>query len=199
MTTPADQIPQLLNTADLSLFQASDQNWFLNAAGETVRWDICQWHISPSITVTESVPIQPDGTIMLPSLHVTAVEMITIDGLQLDTTAYQLQTAGYIRRVQTTNQYFQWPLWPLHSEHKFREYPSPLSRRAEVTFTHGYPSVPAPVKAVAFELATRAMELPAGVANSVQSGPYTIGLGALGVVPTDEQRRRLGPFTLVRF
>lgn len=199
MTTPADPIPTLLSSDDLALFQASDPDWFLNAAGETVRWDICQWHVAPSVTVTKSVPIQPDGTIMLPSLYVTAVSSITIDGLALDPASYEFETAGYIKRVYNANQYFQWPLWPIQSEHKFREYPSPLAKRAAVTFTHGYPTVPAPVAVVAYELAARAMEMPAGVANQIASGPYTIGLGALGIVPTDDQRRRLGPFTLVRF
>jgi hypothetical protein len=74
-----------------------------------------------------------------------------------------------------------------------------LAQHAEVTFTHGDPQLPAPVKVVALELTTRAMEMPSGIAKQIQSGPYSIGLGALGVVPTDEQRRRLGPYTLVRF
>src|SRR5579884_3568379 len=151
-------IPALLNSDDLASFQASDPDWFLEAAGETVRWDICQWHIAPSITVTESIPIQPDGTIMLPSLYVTDVESITLNGLTLDPNTYELHQCGYIKRF--TQDYFQWPLWPLENDRPFREFPSPLARHATVTYTHGYPELPAPVKAVAFEIATRAMELP---------------------------------------
>jgi hypothetical protein len=190
-------LPALLSAADLASFQASDPDWFLQAAGETVRWDVCQWHIAPSITETRSCPIGPDGTIMLPSLHVTGVLSITLNGLLLDPSAYHWHQVGYIKHHR--QQFFQWPLWPLESDEPFREYPSPLARHAQVTFTHGYPELPMPVKAVALELATRAMEMPSGVANQIQSGPYSIGLGALGVVPSDEQRRRLGPYTLVRF
>lgn len=194
MTNP--NIAPLLDSDDLDSFQAIDPDWFLNAAGETIR-AFCQWHIAPSITVTDSVPIQPDGTIMLPSLHVTYVSSISIDGLELDPTSYHWHQAGYIRRFR--RQYVEWPLWPLESDLPFREYPSPLARHADVTYTHGYPMLPAPVSVVGMELATRAMEIPSGVATQIQSGPYTIGLGALGVVLSDDQRRRLGPFTLVRF
>lgn len=196
MTDPAS-IPQLLNPSDLTSFQASDQNWFLAAAGETVRWGICQWHVYPSITVTETVPIQPDGTIMLPSLYVTGVESVTIGGLEQDPSTYEWFQAGYIKRFHKG--FFQWPLWPLESDQPFREYPSALARHAQVTYTHGYSAIPPAVNAVALELASRAMEIPAGVATELGAGPNTIKLGALGVVPTDDQRRRLGPYTLVRF
>lgn len=191
------QIPALLNSGDLALFNASDPSFFLEAAGETVRWSICQWHIAPTITETRTVPVQPDGTIMLPTLYLQGVQSITIDGLELDPSTYHPHQAGYIRRHKSN--YFQWPLWPLENDRPFREYPSPLAQHATVTYTHGYPELPATVKAVAFELATRAMELPSGVAKEITAGPQTISLGALGIVPTDEQRRRLGPYTLIRF
>lgn len=190
-------IPPLISSTDLTSFNASDPDWFMDAAGETVRWTICQWHIAPSITETVSVPIQPDGTIMLPSLHVTGVESLCINGLTIDPSTYVVHEAGYIHRKR--HSYFQWPLWPLESDHPFREYPSSLARYADVTFTHGYSELPSAVKAVAFELATRAMEMPSGVATQLAAGPNTIALGPLGIVPTEDQRRRLGPYTLVRF
>lgn len=192
MTTPV--APQLLNTDDLASFQASDPDWFLNAAGETIR-NFCQWHIAPSITVTDSCPIQPDGTIMLPSMFVTGVQFMEIDGLEIDPTSYHWHQAGYITRHP--NPY--WPLWPLENDTPFREYPSPLTQYADITYTHGYPTLPIVVKSVGLELATRAMEMPSGIAKSLAAGPYSIGLGALGVVLSDEERRRLGPYTLVRF
>lgn len=194
MTNPMS--PPLLNNEDLASFQGSDPNWFLEAAGDTIR-NFCQWHIFPSLTVTEWCPVQPDGTIMLPSLYVTGVESVTLDGLELDPSTYQRHRAGYIQRYKTD--YFQWPLYPLEAEQPFREYPSALGRYAEVTFTHGYEVIPPTVNAVGMELTNRALELPSGVATQISSGPYTIGLGALGIVLTDDQRRRLGPFTLVRF
>lgn len=193
MTAP---IPDLLQSSDLTLFQGSDPDFFATAAGETIR-NFCQWHIFPSITVTDTVPIKPDGTIMLPSLYLTDVASVTIDGLVQDPTAYTWYAAGFIRRFR--EDYFEWPLWPLESEKPFREYPSPLARWADVTYTHGYDTIPAAVNAVGLELASRAMELPYGVANKITSGPYDIGLTALGLVLSDDQRRRLGPYALVRF
>jgi hypothetical protein len=190
-------VPQLLSTADLASFQQSDPNWFLNAAGETIR-NFCQWHIFPNIPVTQTVPIQPDGTIMLPSLYVTDVAEVSIAGVQIDPTSYQWHQAGWIHQTQP-QPYWPWPLYPLQSDQPFREYGSPLSQFADVTYTHGHLTMPAVVAAVGMELATRAMELPSGVASRIASGPYSIDLVALGIVLTDEQRRRLGPFTLVRF
>jgi hypothetical protein len=39
---------------------------FLEMAGEVVR-GYCQWHIAPTSPSLTTVPIQPDGTIMLPT------------------------------------------------------------------------------------------------------------------------------------
>jgi hypothetical protein len=186
----------LLTLDDLTDFAASDPEWFLAAAGETVR-NFCQWHIAPSVTVTQTVPISPDGTIMLPSLYVTDVLSMSLHGLELDPASYHWHQPGYIKRYR--QQYFEWPLWPLESDRPFREYPSPQAQHVEVTYTHGYDQLPLTVKAVALELATRAMELPSGIATQIEAGPQTISLGALGIVLTDDQRRRLGPYTLVRF
>jgi hypothetical protein len=130
-------------------------------------------------------------------MYVTAVSEVDIFGLTLDPTSYAVHQAGYIHRIR--HSYFQWPLWPLESDQPFREYPSPLSVYATVTYTHGYSTTPDVVTAVGLELATRAMELPSGVATEITAGPQVISFGALGLVLSDEQRRRLGPYTLVRF
>ena len=74
-----------------------------------------------------------------------------------------------------------------------------MAHHAVVTYTHGYPELPAQVKAVGLELASNAMELPSGLATQITAGPQSITFGALGLVLSDEQRRRLGPFILVRF
>lgn len=195
MTAPG--LPSLLSATDLAAFQASDPNWFLTAAGEVIR-NFCQWHIFPSLPVTETVPIQPEGTIMLPSLHVTAVDQVSIGGVEIDPNSYEWHQAGWIHQTQP-QPYWPWPLWPLQSDQVFREYPSAMSQFADVSYTHGYTEMPAVVAVVGMELATRAMELPSGVATQISSGPYGITLGALGIVLSEEQRRRLGPYTLIRF
>lgn len=190
MTNPV--APQLLSSADLTLFQASDADWFINVAGEVIR-GYCQWHIAPSITVTDVVPIQPDGTIMLPSLWVTGVATISIDGVELDPSTYCWYRAGFIRRPQQT--FFEYPLWPLESDAPFREYPSAVAHHAEVTYTHGYPELPAQVKAVGLQVCAQAMELPSAAATSISAGPQSITFGAsVGLVLSTAQRRLLGPF-----
>jgi hypothetical protein len=194
MTTPAD-IPQLLSPDDLALFQAADPDWFLNAAGEIVR-GYCQWHIAPPITVTDTVPIQPDGTILLPTLYLTDVTSIVIDGITLDPATYTPYLDGSITRQNVQQPYFEYPLWPLESDRPFREYPSAIAFHADVTYTHGYPTLPVQVETVAFELVTRAMELPAGLATQISAGPQSISFGAIGLVLNAEERRRLGPYSL---
>lgn len=193
MTTP---IPALLSIDDLQLFQSSDPTFFLDAAGETLR-TFCQWHIFPSITVTDTVEVKPDGTIMLPSMFVTDVASVTIGGLELDPSTYSWFEPGYIKRL--SHQYYEWPLWPLESDQPFHAFPSSLAQHAVVTYTHGYSVIPSTVNAVAMELTSRALELPAGNATNLSAGPNTIGLNALGLILTGEDRRRLGPFALVRF
>jgi hypothetical protein len=205
MTTPV--APQLLNADDLASFQAIDPDWFLSAAGEVIR-TACQWHIAPSITVTDTVTIAPDGTIMLPSLYVTGVQFVAINGVEIDPSTYQPHQAGYITWYPTRGGgvpsgypggFSEWSLWPLQSDTPFNAYPSPVAQYADVTYTHGYPELPAAVKTVGLELVTRAMEMPSGIAKNLTAGPYSIGLGTLGLVLSDEERRLLGPYTLVRF
>jgi hypothetical protein len=205
MTNPV--APQLLSPNDLTSFQQSDPAWFFEAAGEVIR-TACQWHIAPSITVTDTVTIQPDGTIMLPSLYVTGVSFMAINGVEIDPSTYQWHQAGYITWYPTRGGgvpsgypggFSEWSLWPLQSDTPFNAYPSPVGQHADVTYTHGYPTLPEVVKAVGFQLAQRAMEMPTGIATDLTAGPYSIKLAKLGLVLSDDERRLLGPYTLIRF
>jgi hypothetical protein len=65
-----------------------------------------------------------------------------------------------------------------------------------VAYTHGHAESPEPVKSVVFELASTAQMLPAGVADRVGSGPFSISLKALGLTLSDEQRERLSTYRL---
>lgn len=196
MTTPT--IPALLSSDDLDSFNTSDPDWFLNAAGEIIR-GFCQWHIAPSLTVTETLPIQPEGSIMLRSLYVTGVASVVIDGLEVDPSTYYWHQAGYIRR-SNAQQFFEWPLWPLESDTPFREYPSAVARHATVTYTHGYPTLPAQVAAVGLQLCQQAIELPSAAATSITAGPQSITFGGtIGLVLSTVQRRLLGPYRWVGF
>jgi hypothetical protein len=186
----------LLTDDDLTSFQFVDPAWFLAVATDTVR-NYCQWHIAPPITETNELPIQPDGTIMVPTQCLTDVADVTINGLQINPATYQVHQEGWISQIQQN--YQAWPLWPLDNDHKLREYPSATGRFATVTYTHGYASTPPAVAGVIAELYGRATELPSGIATELTAGPNTIKLGALGQALSDEQRRRLGPFCIIRF
>ena len=131
------------------------------------------------------MPIQPDGTINLPTLWLTGVAAISIGGIELDPATYWWHRAGYIHRHNAGQPYTAYPLWPLEDDTPFREYPSALARHANVTYTHGYDTLPAQVATVGLELASKAMELPAGLATQITAGPHSITFGALGVVLSD--------------
>ena len=193
MTNPV--APPLLSADDFALFQTSDPDWFLNTAGEIVR-GFCQWHIAPNITVTDTVPIQPDGSIMLPTLYLTGVATVTIDGIDVDPSTYTFQQCGTISRLSVQQPYFEYPLWPLNSDRPFREYPSAVQYHADVTYSHGYSALPPQVAAVGYALCERAMEMPAGLATQISAGPQSITFGKLGLVLNEEERRLLGPYSL---
>ncbi|SKM81074.1 Uncharacterised protein [Mycobacteroides abscessus subsp. massiliense] len=173
---------ELVTTADLAKFESGDQQFFLDAAEATVRaW--CGWHIAPSRR-EEELPctVGQLGTILLPSLHVTDVETVTVEDLTLDPADYDWDPAGFIHRNTVS-----WPrryYWPVYG------YPS--RRNAKVTFTHGYPEVPDDVKTVILELASKAIELPTSIASEVDGGPFKIKLrGDVGTALTESQRSRL--------
>jgi hypothetical protein len=188
--------PLMATVDDLNTFISGDPTFFVTAAGEVVR-RYCQWHIFPSLTVTDTVPVSPDGTIMLPSLYVTDVASVTVNGVVVDPSTYVWHQEGFINHAPQN--YWPWPLWPLQSDLPFREYPSPLAVYADVTYTHGFPTVPVVVNAITLELAGNAMQLPTGPVQTITAGPQTIVLGDLGLLINDEQKNRLGPFKLVRF
>ena len=135
---------------------------------------------------------------MLPTLWLTGVASVFIDGIEIDPETYYWERAGYIHRI--TQQYSEYPLWPLESDTPFREYPSAVARHAVITYTHGYPELPPQVNAVGLQLVSQAMELPAAAATQITAGPQSITFGStIGLTLNDMQRRQLGPFTLVRF
>jgi hypothetical protein len=188
--------PLMATTDDLNTFISGDPTFFLTGASEVIRRYL-QWHVYPSITVTDTVPVAPDGTIFLPSLYVTDVASVTLNGIVLDPSTYVVHQEGFIDFTQQN--YWPWPLWPLESDLPFREYPSPLAVFADVTYTHGFPQIPVVINVITLELAANAQQLPSGPVQQITAGPQTIVLGELGLLINDEQKNRLGPFKLVRF
>jgi hypothetical protein len=172
----------LLSATDFAKFQARDQDWFLGAVGDTIR-DFCGWHIWPIISVLDQrARIGNKGIIMLPTLNLVSVEAVRIPGTApwvVESVAYEPDPAGFL-----TMQTFGW-------------------RRARgsvvsVDFTHGYEEMPKAVAEVGFELTARTMEKPAGVVKHMTRGPTDMDFLEFGAVLSDDQKTRLGPYTITR-
>lgn len=63
---------------------------------ESIR-EYCEWHVAPSYEETITIDGQGSHVIMLPSLWVTDVESVTIDGDLLTVTDFRWYRAGYIK------------------------------------------------------------------------------------------------------
>lgn len=162
---------ELLNSEGLQKYLDADPAFFLKAAGEAVR-GFCGWHVAPSETVVGlRLPIGQKGIIMLPSMHVTAVQQVTVDGRVLQhLREYEWDPAGFITRTT--------PAWPREPY-------------ATVNFTHGYAELPATVAAIGYEVAQRAMDTVSVNTRNFGAGPNTVTLASLGIELTDTQRTRL--------
>ena len=186
MTTPA--LPPLLDPNDYAKFIGLDQDWFLGVAGQVIR-DYCNWHIWPVISEQNILcPVSPNGKIILNSLHVVSVESITYQEVSLDPTDYTVFQAGWI----------QWnPFYVVNVASIAPEYVWPANVDwMQVSFTHGYDTVPTPVEEVGFEITMRAMEKPAGIAKELVVGPYRASFGEFGMTLSEEQKCKLAPYAL---
>lgn len=139
---PAELAETLTATEEERLLQAE----------QTIR-DFCGWHIAPSREETVTFAFPAGRRLMLPSLYVTEVSEVTVDGvpLVLDTD-FQVHQNGWIDRLP----YGGWWSGDL----------------IEITFTHGYEDVPASVTAAVQALAQRSTGSPSG-AKRETSGPFT--------------------------
>lgn len=170
----------LVQTADLaSKLEAGDADWYVDAATDVVR-KYCGWHIAPSLEVIDGrYQCGERGLIMLNSLHVTAVDSVTVDGRQLDHGEFDWDECGFITRRHTS-----WPRDPY----------------ALVSFTHGHPECPTDVQAVVFEVASKAMALPAVPAKAFEAagGPFRLSLSGavLGTSLSDDHKSRLDSYRL---
>lgn len=179
MTTPEPLEPLLLST-DFAKFKSSDEAWFLGAAGDAVR-DFCGWHLWPVRPVLSvAATVGNKGIIMLPTRRLVSVQAIRYNGPNLLSdnmfTAFEegwLEFHGYMGRRGRGLQ-------------------------LAVDFTHGYDELPKPVAQVGFELAATAMEQPAGVVTDMTRGPSRLKFKDFGLILSDDQKERLGPYSLVR-
>jgi hypothetical protein len=67
-----------------------------------------------------------------------------------------------------------------------------------VDFTHGYDTMPKAVAEVGFELTATVLEKASGVVTDMTRGPTRLTFKEFGAVLSDDQKDRLGPYTVRR-
>lgn len=142
-------------------------------AEQAVR-DYCGWHIAPPRTDTVTLAGPVSRRLMLPSLYVTDVVSVTVDGIvQVPDVDYTVHREGYIERRSG------WRSWW-------------AADLIEVVFTHGFEFPPASVTAAVQALAQNAIGNPGGLTRKTV-GPFAeayspsadllAGLGAYRIIP----------------
>lgn len=174
----------LLDSGDFRQFQRKDPNWFLGAAGDTIR-DHCGWHVYPVITETNVwAKIGNKGIVMLSTLNLVSVQRLTWCGYEMPADGYEVHDEGWIQQVG--------PSFGNRLHRGMRNH------WVRVDFTHGYEELPKAVAEVGFELTARTLEKPAGVVKHMTRGPTDIDFLEFGAVLSDDQKARLLPYTLTR-
>jgi len=111
----------------------------------------CGWHIAPEVADTLTLDGPGTGTLVLPSLHVVAIDAITEDGTVLDPTVYQWSQAGIVRRGAPGNG--AW-CWTVSNQYRWTGNLQGLT----VELDHGYEEWPLDVQSVIDRVAARAAE-----------------------------------------
>ena len=158
---------QLQDLAEESIPDASAELW-LAAASATVR-TYCGWPISET-TETLTVEGTPYPTLALPTMHVTEVATVTVDGVELDAGSWEWSADGRLRRPQG---------W------------GTSLAGVQVELTHGWAEVPADVVAVTCSIALRGWLNPASNAGESLAGAsdsYETGLAPLERLILDRYR-----------
>lgn len=171
-----DPLAALLNPTDFGKFKSKDQDWFLGVVGDTIR-DFCGWHIFPVISETNiEAKIGNNGIVMLPTLNLVSVEEVRVGDVAITGYQWNASTAGYLTLMTRRG----------------RNLP------VLVDMTHGYEALPKAVAEVGYELTATVLEKPAGVVTEMQRGPTSMTFKEFGVVLSDDQKNRLGPYTVTR-
>lgn len=127
-----------------------DDDERLEQAEDIVR-AYCGWHIAPSRTDTAKIVGAPTNLpVLLPSMNVTAIVSVTDQGTLLDSTVYDFEPAGILRRIDGG-------CWA-------SGYGS-----IDVVFVHGYADVPPAISRVVQSVAS---QLPHGL-SAKGAGPFT--------------------------
>lgn len=149
-------IEPIVTTGQLDAYLTGDPQSALDAATAAVR-AYCGWHVAPS--QVETVTVDADGhTVLLPSLHVTAVSSVTVDDVLLEAEAFDWSAAGILRLTASACGF----------------------RKVTVVMTHGYEDAPE-VSEVILRAAAR------GTATSPGGGvsPFPLNRAQVGQIGED--------------
>lgn len=152
----------------------------LGAATREIR-KFCRWHIAPSRTETAKLAATYGRPLWLPSAHVTDIASIDNGGTPLTITNVDWSESGEIG-------YAHWVTG---------------RRTVEVTFTHGYPTVPDDLVDLTLQVAARALGSPLGIVRE-QAGAVSVTYSqagfniAGGTVLLEHERRQLAEYRLGR-
>lgn len=153
-------MPLLATLNDLTDYLSGDQQDALDAADAAVR-KYCGWHIAPPQTDTVTVPYWwASWRLLLPTLYLTSVTSVTVDGTVLDLTTLRVDQSGFIDFLPTCG------VWTHVSQGD-----------AVVVMTHGYTAPPADVLQVVVALAARSINASTDggqVARSRQVGQVSV-------------------------
>ena len=136
----------------------------------------CGWHIAPSTDDELTLDGPGSSTLVLPSLHVTAISSVTELGTVVDPTGYAWSATGVVRRTGEGGD----GLWGYTWTHA--RWTGAL-RGLVVAFTHGYDELPLEVQAVVDRVASRAVES-SGLLTQVGQVTYATGEDGLPATGT---------------
>lgn len=171
---------ELVQSSELDAYLSGDSDAALVAAEAAVR-SYCGWHVAPSKAETVTVRGEGEPALLVPSLHVTGVTEVRVDGKVVDDVSWYAHGALYSQRG-----YGRW------------------CGRVEVDMTHGYEAnSPAGevLRSTILAVAARAIASPSGVVRSQvgqisetysQTGSNQAG----GVVLLDNEKAALDPYLL---
>lgn len=137
-TNPAP-IGPLVDPAALASFRGGPFDAAVtNAAAQSIRSE-CGWHIAPSVETTVAVRTGGADSVLLPSLHVTAVASVTDRRSGAQVTGWEAYDNGILER------------------------PGGFPDAVEITFTHGFETCPEDLLGI---IAERAVAQSAGRVKS---------------------------------
>lgn len=168
----------MIDVAALDKFRQGDAQTAIDAATRSVR-DFCGWHVGPSLT--ETVTVRGDGTasVWLPSMKVTTVASVLVDGAALLPGDFEWLECGLLTRTYGWFNY---------------------GARIDVDLTHGHDPVPESVTEVVMARATRLAGDPGGNVAAVAKGPFSTQYNTGGVAGFDPktERDKLLPYRIPR-